>query len=101
APTAARLRIVPQSPIGSWRKPPPRAENAANFFRSSARAVIKIAKELLSLEIPIGDEENGPPQRLHRGTRPLGELDQRLAWGARQGSSYDALASPARSVWSA
>ena len=31
------------------------------------RKVLKIAKEPLSLETPIGDEEDSPPRRLHRG----------------------------------
>src|SRR5262249_45674678 len=37
-PTLARVRLQRLSPIGNSRNPPPRAENAANFFRSSARA---------------------------------------------------------------
>jgi len=40
-PTLARVRLQRLSPIGNSRNPPPRAENAANFFRSSARAVQK------------------------------------------------------------
>src|SRR5262249_19795331 len=39
-PTLARVRLQRISPIGTRRNPPPRAENAANFFRSSARAAI-------------------------------------------------------------
>src|SRR5262249_54234307 len=35
-PTLARVRLQRLSPIGNRRNPPPRAENAANFFRSSA-----------------------------------------------------------------
>ena len=31
------------------------------------RKVLKIAKEPLSLETPIGDEEDSPPRRFHRG----------------------------------
>ncbi len=31
------------------------------------RKVLKIAKEPISLETPIGDEEDSPPRRLHRG----------------------------------
>src|SRR5260370_38029111 len=31
------------------------------------RKVLKIAKEPLSLETPIGDEEEFPPRRFHRG----------------------------------
>src|SRR5215472_3049248 len=34
-PTLARVRLQRLSPIGNRRNPPPRAENAANFFRSS------------------------------------------------------------------
>src|SRR5262245_50994367 len=34
-PTLARVRLQRLSPIGNSRNPPPRAENAANFFRSS------------------------------------------------------------------
>src|SRR5262249_38218375 len=37
-PTLARVRLQRLSSIGNRRNPPPRAENAANFFRSSARA---------------------------------------------------------------
>src|SRR5262249_28808903 len=37
-PTLARVRLQRLSPIGNSRNPPPRAEKAANFFRSSARA---------------------------------------------------------------
>src|SRR5262249_46003976 len=33
----ARIRVPRLSPIGNRRNPPPRAENAANFFRSSAK----------------------------------------------------------------
>src|SRR5262245_6515951 len=40
-PTLARVRLQRLSPIGNRRNPPPRAENAANFFRSSARAAQK------------------------------------------------------------
>src|SRR5262249_57346309 len=39
-PTLARVRLQRLSPIGNRRNPPPRAENAANFFRSSTRAAI-------------------------------------------------------------
>src|SRR5262249_48959798 len=39
-PTLARVRLQRLSPIGNRRNPPPRAENAANVFRSSARAAI-------------------------------------------------------------
>src|SRR5262249_54434236 len=37
-PTLARVRLQRLSPIGNRRNPPPRAEKAANFFRSSASA---------------------------------------------------------------
>src|SRR5262245_28607981 len=37
-PTLARVRLQRLSSIGNRRNPRPRAENAANFFRSSARA---------------------------------------------------------------
>ena len=33
------------------------------------RKVLKIAKEPISLETPIGDEEDSPPRRLHRGSQ--------------------------------
>ena len=34
------------------------------------RKVLKIAKEPISLETPIGEEEDSPPRRLHRGQEP-------------------------------
>ncbi len=43
------------------------------------RKVLKIAKEPISLETPIGEEEDSPPRRLHRGQEPglaLGRGDQ-------------------------
>ena len=33
------------------------------------RKVLKIAKEPISLETPIGDEEDSHPRRLHRGQK--------------------------------
>src|SRR6516225_5215540 len=38
--TLARVRLQRLSPIGNCRNPPAAAENAANFFRSSARAAV-------------------------------------------------------------
>ena len=40
------------------------------------RKVLKIAKEPISLETPIGDEEDSPPRRLHRG-QERGPADRR------------------------
>jgi len=50
AEAGARVRLQRLSPIGNRRNPPPRAENAANFFRSSARAAISLVRELRLLE---------------------------------------------------
>ena len=56
--------------------------------------------ELLSLETPIGDEENGHLSDFIEGQGPL-ENWISVSHVARQGSSYDALASPVRSARSA
>ena len=40
------------------------------------RKVLKIAKEPISLETPIGDEEDSPPRRFHRG-QERGAADRR------------------------
>src|SRR5262249_61714367 len=45
-PTHARVRLQRLSPIGNRRNPPPRAEKAANFFRSSASAREKTGTDL-------------------------------------------------------
>ena len=61
------------------------------------RKVMKIAKEPISLETPIGDEEDQPPRRLHRG-QERGHPGRRRDPGQPQGNRHPRarLAHPAR-----
>ena len=61
------------------------------------RKVMKIAKEPISLETPIGDEEDQPPRRLHRG-QERGHPGRRRDPGEPQGNRHAraGLANPAR-----
>ena len=51
------------------------------------RKVMKIAKEPISLETPIGDEEDQPPRRLHRG-QERGHPGRRRDPGQPQGNRH-------------
>jgi RNA polymerase sigma factor (sigma-70 family) len=62
------------------------------------RKIMKIAKEPISMETPIGDDDDSAPGRFHRGHQQHGAHRGRHAGRpARRGEGHPRLADPARS----
>src|SRR5262249_57186765 len=78
-PPLARVRLQRLSPIGNCRNRPAAAENAANFFRSSARAGGREAERRLFDRPRQSPRKQSRAVEVRKGKAVLGEMDSRHA----------------------